>query len=342
MLARAQELPPSPLGRVAVILNGRARGVSPRVLRRIGRLMPLRDLYVSRSIGDSSAIAGEVVDGGYQAVLLGGGDGTFVQCLTDIATHARRRGAPLPSVGVLRLGTGNALAHTLGASAPTEAGLARDLGRAADPRRGPLPLLDVDGRLTPFAGLGLDAQILEDFNATTRFLDTAGIGRGLGPGVRYALAVAFRSIPRFLARPAREVIAVNLGSPAFRVGAGGRLLGDPIPAGEILYRGPCSLAAGSTIPYYGLGMRMFPHAQLMQGRFQLRCSGASTPEILAHLPGLFRGTYASKNIGDFLVDKVELRLAEPAPVQIGGDLQPGTRDRLVLSLASRPVDAIFH
>lgn len=342
MLTRARAGSPTGAERVAVILNGRARGVSPRVLRSIGRLLPLRDLYVSRSIGDSSAIAGEVVDGGYQAILLGGGDDTFVQCLTDLADQARRRGAPLPPLGVLRLGTGNALATTLGASPPTAQGLAHDLANAATRTFAPLPLIEVDGRLTPFAGVGLDAQILEDFNATTRFLDGAGVGRRLGPGVRYALAVAGLSIPRFFFRRPREVVAINLGSPAFRIGAGGDPIGAPIRRGEVLYRGRCTIAAGSTIPYYGLGMRMFPYAQAMAGRFQLRCSSASTGEILAHLPALWRGDYASDTIGDFLVDAIELRLEEPSPVQIGGDLEPLPRDRVVMTMASRTIRVIHN
>ncbi len=330
-----------PSARVAVILNGRARGVKPQVLRRIGNIVPARDIFVSRSLDRSREIARIVVERGYDAVLLGGGDGTFVQCLTDLGAQARRRGVRVPSLGVLKLGTGNALAWTLGASSPTEEGLRHDVARAcAEEDRGELPLLEVDGRLTPFAGLGLDAQILEDFHATTKALDAFGVGRHLGPGVRYALAVGLKSTPRFMFRQLQEVVAINLGAPAWRIGAGGQRIGAPIAHGQVLYRGRCSLAAGSTIPYYGLGMKMFPYAQEMPGRFNLRCSSSSTAEILGNLPAVWRGVYASDTVADFLVDKVELRLERPAPIQIGGDLQPIPRDRLVLSLAPRPISVI--
>lgn len=326
--------------RLAVILNGRARGVSPEVLHRIGRLMPRRDLFVSRTLHDSSDIAGDVVERGYEAVLLGGGDGTFVQCLTDLRAQARRHGAALPSLGVLKLGTGNALAWTLGASAPTVEGLRHDLARALEPQRAKLDLIEVDGCLTPFAGLGLDAQILEDFHATTAALDRVGVGRYLGAWLRYALAVALKSTPRFMLRELQEVVAINLGSPAWRIGRGGERIGAPIARGQVLYRGRCSIASGSTIPYYGLGFKLFPYAQAMPDRFHLRCASSSAVEILANLPSLWRGDYASDSIGDFLVDKVELRLERPAPIQIGGDLQPIPRDRLVLSLAPRAVTVI--
>src|SRR5579871_1122864 len=140
--------------RVAVVLNGRARGVSPELVHRIGRMVPRRDLFVSRTLGDSREIAQAIVERGYPAVLFGGGDGTFVQCLADLRERASAEAAPLPSVGVLKLGTGNALARALGASPPTVSGLRHDLDRAAADRRRDLPLLEVDGVLTPFAGAG--------------------------------------------------------------------------------------------------------------------------------------------------------------------------------------------
>lgn len=324
-------------GRVAVILNGQARGVSPSVLRRIGRLVPKSDLYVSRSIGQASAIAERVVDRAYDAVLLGGGDGTFVQCANDLRDSAERRGAPLPRLGMLRLGTGNAIAWALGASQPTAAGIERDLARALGGAPAELEMLEVDGKMTPFAGVGLDAQILDDFHATTRLLDKVGIGRQLGSAARYALSVAFRSTPRFVASPAQEVVAVNLGAPAFRLGLGGERIGPPIFRGEVLWRGRCSLAAGSTIPYYGLGMKMFPFAGTQPGRFHLRCTDCSAAEIIGHLPAVWRGEYESPRLADFLVERAELRLERPAPVQIGGDVQSTPRDRVTLALASAPV-----
>ena len=85
---------------------------------------------------------------------------------------------------------------------------------------------------------------------------------------------------------------------------------------------------------------MFPFAQSLPDRFHLRCASSSAVEILGNLPSVWRGEYGSDTVGDFLVDKVELRLEHPAPIQIGGDLQPIPRDRLVLSLAPRAVTVI--
>ena len=105
--------------RVAVIVNENARGVGRRVIDDLSGLVAPHDLYVSSNLDHSRQIAAKVVERAYDTVLFGGGDGTFVQCLSDVAAEARRRDQALPSVGVLRLGTGNALADCLGASRPT-------------------------------------------------------------------------------------------------------------------------------------------------------------------------------------------------------------------------------
>ncbi len=173
--------------RVAVIVNENARGVRGRVIDELAELVPPHDLYVSSSLDQSRQIAAKVVERAYDTVLFGGGDGTFVQCLSDVAAEARRRGYDLPSVGVLRLGTGNALADALGASRPTADGLAHDLGRARRPERArQLQLLEVDGKLTPFAGCGLDAQILDDFARLGRTIDrvSGSWARHIGAGAR--------------------------------------------------------------------------------------------------------------------------------------------------------------
>ena len=128
-----------PRQRVAVILNENARGVRPEVVERLGRIVPRAISIVSRDLDDSRADRPQRWSSApTTAVLFGGGDGTFVQCLSRRAPPRRAAATqPLPAVGVLRLGTGNALADALGASRPTLDGLEYDLGRARRRRAGP-------------------------------------------------------------------------------------------------------------------------------------------------------------------------------------------------------------
>src|SRR6185295_449289 len=161
---------------------------------------------------------------------------------------------------------------------------------------------------------GLDAQILDDYGATVRTLKRAHLAETVkSAGMRYFMAVAGRSIPRFVAASRPEVVAINRGAPAVRVDIDGRPIGTPIPAGRVLWRGVATLASAGTIPFYGLGLRVFPHADRVPGRFQLRLSDLGAASILAHLPKLWKGTYGCDRIADFMVDEVELVLSRPAP-----------------------------
>src|SRR5262249_11198347 len=140
------------------------RHVTPRVLAEARKVVPREDLFISTDIEAAQQIAQTIVDRRYDAVLAGGGDGTFVRCLSDVCAHAARRGRKPPAVGVLRLGTGNAMADALGVVARRTMADVLASARRCAPNR--LTMLSVAGRLSPFAGIGLDAQILEDYGIT--------------------------------------------------------------------------------------------------------------------------------------------------------------------------------
>ncbi len=325
--------------RVAVVLNRNARAVTTRQIRRIEQLHGAADVFLSQSPEHCRQIAATLIERRYGTVLLGGGDGTFVCCLNHLLLASQRTGQPLPRLGVLRLGTGNALGFYLGVEPPTLRGLRAELLRARRPDslEHELPLLLVDGVLTPFAGTGLDSQILEDYAATTRTLDLLGLGPFLGSPVRYALAVALRSVPRFMLRRLPHVEVINVGGPAYAIGPEGQPDPVPLPRGTVLYRGPCTLAGAATVPCYGFGVRIFPFADIRRDKFHVRCTDASAIETLYNLPGVLRGTYQSPSIRDFLCDAVEIHMEAPVPMQIGGDLLRERRDVMRIELAPRAV-----
>jgi diacylglycerol kinase family enzyme len=107
----------------------------------------------------------------------------------------------------------------------------------------------------------------------------------------------------------------------------------------VLWRGHASLASAATVPYYGLGLKMFPHAQKTLERFQLRLADSGTVEALTHLRDIWRGAYQGETIHDFLCDEVELMLSRPAPFQSGGDLV-GDRSSVTISLGRRRLSVI--
>lgn len=316
--------------RAVAIINGNARRVRGRMRTRLEAALPGAVRYTESLDHARTTIRAEIARG-LDLLLLGGGDGTFVMGLTLIAEACRGLGKPEPAIGVLRLGSGNAIADTVGASDDVE----RDLQILA--RGGgvwsQLPMMDVLGVRAPFVGIGIDAQVLEDHEEIGRVVDRVPGGkRFVGAGARYVLSVALRSVPRFatIARP--NVVVTNLGSPAMVMKREGET-GETIEAGRALWSGACTLVAGATIPYFGFGLKMFPFSGVRSGRFHLRCGSPRILEVLRNVPAAFRGEYFSDQVADFLCDRVAIELDREAAIEAGGELL-GRRRRIELALTA--------
>ena len=346
LVASAQRLPaPLPLTSaprgVAVLLNARAKAVNAQVRRTLAEVVPHEDLYLSCCQDEAAEIADWVVARRYQTVFTGGGDGTFVTWVNRIVDAAERRHQRAPRFGVLALGTGNAVAELVGASPRRHV---RDLsrflsGQVPDTRR--IDLVTCEGRRTPFAGVGVDAAILNDYNwVKDRLAGTPfqALGRGF---TGYGLAVALRSAPRkLLERHPAYCEIVNSGGPAWRLDATGRRVGPAIGPGELLYAGPCMMAGASTIPYYGMGLRIFPHADKARGLMHLRVvSDPAFTTLLMNLRRIWTGDFAHEKVVDFHADRVTLRFERPMPLQVGGDAE-GWRETVSFGLSPTPVELI--
>ena len=145
-----------------MVVNGNAKSVTAEVIETLDSILDSGDLFVSRRIDGKPRHRPHLfVDRGYGTILTGGGDGTFTVVVTAVVKEARARGAAVPRFGLLRLGTGNSLAWVLGASMAGGRGLAADLQRLrSDAGSRDLRLVECEGMLSPFCGLGIDAQAL--------------------------------------------------------------------------------------------------------------------------------------------------------------------------------------
>jgi diacylglycerol kinase family enzyme len=331
---------PAPRG-VAVLLNAHAKAVNPGVLRTLSLIVPREDLFLSHSEDEAAEIADWVVARRYQTVFTGGGDGTFVAWVNRIIDAAERRHQRAPRFGVLALGTGNAVAEMVGASPRHHA---RDLsrflaGEFSGTRR--IDLVTCDGRRTPFAGVGMDAAVLNDYLWVKEQL-AGTLLQSLGVGVAgYGLAVALRSAPRSLleGRPAYCEI-VNSGREAWRLDGQGQRVGPAVAPGELLYAGPCLMAGASTVPFYGMGMRVFPHANKVRGLMQLRVvADLAVSTLLMNLPRIWSGDFTHPKVLDFHAEQVALRFERPVPLQIGGDAE-GWREAVTFGMAPAPIELV--
>jgi diacylglycerol kinase family enzyme len=256
--------------------------------------------------------------------------------LTLLGEACRGTGRPEPAIAVLRMGSGNAIADSAAASEDVVEDLAR-LARGGGIRR-PLPLIDVLGVRAPFVGMGVDAQLLEDHAAIGRVVDRVPVApRLLGGASRYARSVALRSVPRFAAGARPHAIVTNLGAPAIEMAKLGPT-GREEPAGQMLWKGACTLVAGATIPFFGFGLKMFAFASSRAGRFHLRCGDAGLFEIMRSTPAAFRGEYFSEHVTDFLCDRVGIQLDQEAAIEAGGELL-GRRNHVELAIG-KPITLV--
>src|SRR6059058_3589570 len=244
-MGNVERLPARSADRVAVLLNANARSVSDTLKRELENFVPPEDLYYSRSFDDARSISRQVLDKGYRTVLTGGGDGTFVgyvNCLFEQAQQPRvdtARGALklMPGFGVLKLGTGNAVADYVGASG-RRLGVVEDILRARSGEVSvgrPLHLILHEGKRAPFAGLGIDAAVLNDYVSLKKTVGPGGLG--------YFCSVVGKTLPSYLLqRGIPQVEVLNLGGRAQQLGPDGKPVGREIEHGEVIYRGPCKIA----------------------------------------------------------------------------------------------------
>ncbi len=332
-MPHAPGTPPRDFG---VVLNTNAGRVTPRLARRITDVVGRDRVFLTRSPDHAREVVETCVEREYGAIFAGGGDGTIVSVI-NLLHGLRDRTARMPALGVLRLGTGNALARWLGSRSPL-----RDLGRYA---RGDVhrvltvPMVEAEGTLFPFAGLGNDAALLNDYNALKRAARGTWYERtciGL-PG--YLLAAFSRTIPNYLFRPRPEVQIINLGSPAVRIDVDGRPVGPPVPEGEILYEGPISIVGAATTPYYGYGLRLYPHARRHRERFHLRIIDLTPLQSVSVLVPAWRGRLDHPHVHDWLADRVRVRFNEAIPYQLGGEAR-GYRNEVTFGLGAWPVPMV--
>ena len=105
--------------RSAFILNANAKSVTDRVVAQLVRLIPSGDLFYSKSMQDSEHYCQTILERGYGFVFSGGGDGTAVNAINTLTRISKRqRDIQLPKIGILRLGTGNAMAQVVSAQKP--------------------------------------------------------------------------------------------------------------------------------------------------------------------------------------------------------------------------------
>jgi diacylglycerol kinase family enzyme len=325
--------------RSAFLLNANARAVSPRLAERMAEVVPQGDLFFSRTLDEAEIFTRTIARRGYGQVFTGGGDGTLVHAVNLLKRATTEEGLEMPKVGVLKLGTGNAMAKAVGAARPLLD--AHHIVRAGAVSSMAMEMIEAeDGSLTPFAGMGYDGAILNDYvwlkkRASTPF--TKHIAESV---LGYLAAVAVRTVPTQMVKSAPFMRITSASDGVRMVGTPNGDVEEHVPAGSVLFEGQAPVVCVGTIPYYGFGFTMFPHARRHAGMLQLRVSTLPIPTILANLfPAVWRGTYRHEKLQDFLVRDVVIEADQPMPYQLGGDAR-GERQRLAFKVHEKPLEML--
>jgi diacylglycerol kinase family enzyme len=307
--------------RSAFLLNANAKNVTDRVLKDLVGVIPAGDLYYARSMEDSEAFLRTILKRGYKRVITGGGDGTLVVTMNLLQKIMEEENVrQKPAMGVLKLGTGNAMATALGASHAIN-----DVHQVMDQNdkdHRELHMVECDdGTLTPFAGMGYDGEILNDYFELKKATEGTAMDILTKTAAGYVLAAISRTVPRQFNRQLPSV-TVTTKDWALKLveNEAGEIQEVSVPPGTLLYRGPAPMLSVGAIPYYGYGFTMFPFAERKPGFVQLRVCAVPVRELLTNLyPSIWKGDFRHEKLHDWLIKDVEVVADVPLPYQVGGD-----------------------
>jgi len=295
-----------PPDRYAVILNALAKEWSGELHHEIQRIVASEDLYLTDDFRQAEHTVDTLLNRDYEVIFTGGGDGTImflVNALERRIQDGELARSDVPPVGVLRMGSGNAVATYLGAEKVTEKLEALQSGA-------PLAIHSLNmirGRrnLFPFAGIGWDAEVLNDYEEFKETVHDTAL-EPYATGLKgYVAAIIFRTLPRVLRSEPVEVEIKNLGERAMRIDHDGRVL-EEYGAGDVLYSGPIQTCAAASVSYWGYRIRMFPFATAKWGFSMMRCFNGSPTSLVRHLPSFWRGRIRGGGCTDFLFQHVEI------------------------------------
>ena len=323
----------------AVLLNTNARRVSDGVREQISEIIDPSHVFSSGDRSEATDAIQKILELGYGTVFTAGGDGTVHQFI-----NAVRDLDDIPRIGVLGLGTGNALAEIVSSGDPLS-DLYNYVANPSDDTYS-LPLCEVDGTTFAFGGVGIDAHILNDYsrlNERASGTPARGLFRNVGG---YITATVAMTIPRMMGqwvqRKKIRLRVTNLSERAYTIRNGdgnGGVVAAEHNRGDVLYDGPANTAIFGTCPFYGYRMKMLPYAGIDPRMFHIRVSNVPTTKLVANARALWNGTLNDLQLWDFQADAVHLEFSEPMPVQLAGDAF-GYRKEMTVRMAPQAVDLV--
>lgn len=327
----------------AAWFNGRAKQVTPKVVAAFTAAMPKARIYVSKTFDEARKYAAEIAKNPPALLFCGGGDGTIARLLNWLR-EAGMTG--FPPIALLRLGTGNGWPNAVGAP-PFKKVLPRLPALSWTPPIRRFNLIEVEGTLSQFAGVGLDATVLYDYaqNLEKRKNQPVGsrVAERLNKGVVGYLYSTFSvTIPKDIASNRRHgrtrVTLENLGAPALTLDAHAKVV--PVAhAPTRLYEGPISVGGAAVEPEWGARFKAYPFAGLVPGTLNMRVYDRTAFEAARNMFKLWRGAFPLPGMHDFFITRARMTFSRPMPFQMAGD-PIGLRESIEFQVAPQTIDLV--
>lgn len=322
--------------RAAFLFNKNAKSVTAFLKTNDAKIIPKKDLYLSSDLQEARQNIKKIIDNGYAYVFCGGGDGTAVFVINELNKLSKKIPEnQIPQIGVLKLGTGNALANVLNAHAPKE-----DITHIINGKKlKPLLVSMVEtkeGKLAPFAGIGYDGEIMNDFESIKKIFFNSPLRKVFSSVLGFGIAGAFKTLPRHL-KKTKNTIVLKSNFEAYRIVKTKRADEEIfIPAGKVLYEGDSPFICVGSIPYIGYGFKLFPFASKRPGYIHLRVFNVPLLVGISNIyPALWHGYFRHAKLYDFLVRDVEITSQMPLPYQFAGDAM-GYKKSLYFKTSENP------
>lgn len=323
--------------------NGRAKQVTPKVVQAFTRALPDARVYVSQDFDQAQRFAAEIAKNPPALIFSGGGDGTVSRMLNWLR-EAGMTG--FPPIALLRLGTGNGWPNAVGAPAFKKV-LPRLSKLSWSPPIRRFDLIEVEGRLSQFAGVGLDATVLHDYAQNLAKVKAQPVGSRLAERMNkgllgYLVSTFTVTIPEDIGRNRREgrtqVTLENLGAPALTLDRHAKPV--PVPhAPKLLFQGPISVGGAAVEPEWGARFKAYPFAQLVPGALNLRVYDRTAFEAARNMFKLWRGAFPLAGMHDFFITRARMTFSRPMPFQVAGD-PVGLRGQVEFAVAPQTVDMV--
>ena len=329
--------------RVAVLLNKNARKVNARMINKIKAEVPNADVFVTGNMTEAEAALTKVARGRYDLCFTGGGDGTVCHAVTRLSELSGRRSAP--PIGVLPLGTGNAIASFLESPSVEDCVRGSELATTESLSFPEMSIPEredhdpISKRQAAFGGFGWDAFVLDRYFKWRDICRKSPLLKPIGEGLlAYLIAGIGWAVPEMLlTRPRWNITVRNGSSEAFQTNKEGEIIKVFAPQ-EVLYQGPARLFSFGTCPFFGFRMKALPLAAATPDLMQVRIVDFSPLTTVLYLPKIWRGEFSHPRLWDFLVSDFEVSLSKDAALQMGGDVI-GHSDRFKVNM-SPPSDVL--